>query len=256
LENRGGLGRLLIDFQAYAPGIIELPPIEIPPHRFTGFEITITSILETEPQALVLSGPAQPLSAPGTAVMIYGTVLGIIGFFLLVVPVRIWALPRLRGLGTRFRRRRMIRSMGSFLRRTRNALLRDKSPRGNPEAEALSRLSREFRIFLGSLSGVNCRAMVPREFLHLPPLTGFPQADDPVLSGQFLCDVFRRCDTLRFSGAGIERNGVIGILDDFKTLIDALDRAEREPRRSPGTSEISPGISPEISPEIPAKGAP
>jgi hypothetical protein len=246
LEHRGTMSRLLIDFQAYAPGIIELPPIEIASHTFTGLEITISSILDTRPQGMVLSGPAPPLSAPGTAVMIYGTTLGIIGFFLLVVLGRIWGLPRLRRLGTRLRRRRMIRSMGKILRRLRNTLVKDKSATGvagGPEGEILGRVSREFRTFLGLLSGMNCRAMVPREFLDLPFLAGFPEDQDEALSGTFLCDIFRRCDTLRFSGAGIEGAAVIGVLDDFKRIIDALDRGEGEAR----------GVS--KTPEAPAEGA-
>ncbi|MDR2029689.1 MAG: hypothetical protein LBP93_09160 [Treponema sp.] len=237
LERRGGMSRLLIDFRAYAPGLIKLPPIEIASHTFTGLELTISSILDADPQGKVLSGPTPPLSAPGTAVMIYGTLLGILGFFLLVVLGRIWALPRLRNLGVRFRRRRRIRAMGRILRRLRNTLLKDKSA-GGPEAEILSRVSREFRTFLGLLSGMNCRAMVPREFTALPSLTGAPEDHDAVLSGEFLRDVFSRCDTLRFSGAGIRGTDVIGILDDFKSFTDALERGERESRRLAGRARI------------------
>jgi hypothetical protein len=245
LERRGNISRLLIDFQAYAPGIIELPPVEIASYTFTGLEINISSILDTRPQGMVLSGPAPPLSAPGTAVMIYGTALGIIGLFLLLVLGRIWGLPRLRSLGRRFRRRRMIRSMGRILRRLRNALLKDKSGTagGDLAGKILGRISREFRTFLGLLSGENCRAMVPREFLGLPLLAGFPEDPDEALSGKFLCDIFRRCDTLRFSGDGVEGAAVIGVLDDFKRITDALDRGERESRRAAKT------------PKVPAEGA-
>jgi hypothetical protein len=200
-----------------------------------GLELTISSILDSEPRGMVLSGPAPPLSAPGTAVLIYGTILGLIVFFLLAVLGKFWILPRLRGLGTRFRRRRMIRSMGRILRRLRNTLVKDKSGAG---AEVLRRVSQDFRTFLGFFASVNCRAMVPREFLGLSSLTGFPEGPGQALSGEFLCDIFLRCDTLRFGGGRIEGAEVIGILDDCKRFTDALDRREREPRRFSGTSNI------------------
>jgi hypothetical protein len=240
LERRGGMSRLLIDFQAYAPGIIELPPIEIASYTFTGLELTISSILDAGPQGKVLSGPTPPLAAPGTAVMIYGTVLGILGFFLLLVLGRIWGLSRLRNLGMRFRRRRRIRAMGKILRRLRSTLLKDRSgpAGGGPEAEILGHISREFRVFLGLLCGMNCRAMVPREFLALPSLTGSPEDHDAVLSGEFLCDIFYRCDTLRFSGAGIKGDEVLDILDDFKRVTDALDYRERGARGFSGAAKI------------------
>jgi hypothetical protein len=129
----------------------------------------------------------------------------------------------------------MIRSMGRILRRLRNTLVKDKSGAG---AEVLRRVSQDFRTFLGFLSAVNCRAMVPREFLGLSFLTGFPEDPGQTLSGEFLCDIFRRCDTLRFGGGPIEGAEVIGILDDCKKFTDALDRREREPRRFSGTSNI------------------
>jgi hypothetical protein len=84
LVRRGAAVLLLVDFQAFAPGRIELPPIEIAlkengaSHTFTGLEVTVSSILEMEQRGMVLSGPAEPLAAPGTAAMIYGTILGII----------------------------------------------------------------------------------------------------------------------------------------------------------------------------------
>jgi hypothetical protein len=83
--------------------------------------------------------------------------------------------------------------------------------------------------------------MVPREFLFLPSLTGSPEDQDAVLSGEFLCDIFYRCDTLRFSGAGIKGSEAIDILDDFKRITDALDHGERESRRFSGPVKIPAG---------------
>jgi hypothetical protein len=215
LDRRETAARLIVDFQAYVPGLIEFPSIEIGSYSFPGLQAPISSILSVERRGMVLSAPADPLAAPGTAVMIYGTVLGIILCLLGITLGSFWGKRMLRDFWERLRRRQLIRAMGRSLRRLRNG-------GAGGEAETLLRLSADFRIFLSVLTGTNCRAMVPREFLSLPPL-----GPGALLSGASIADLFRRCDTLRFSGAGIEQAAVSAILDDFRTMISALDAAER-----------------------------
>ncbi|MDR1597060.1 MAG: hypothetical protein LBR99_05075, partial [Treponema sp.] len=203
LERRGAAARLLVDFQAYVPGLILLPPIEIASHTFTGLEVSVSSILSVEQRGMVLSEPEEPLAAPGTAVMIYGTILGILFLLLALTLGGFWGKTRLSGFTERIRRRRVIRAMGRRLKRLRSAGA-DKTDKNR---EILETLSREFRIFLGILMGTNCRAMVPREFLTLPaPGNGYG------LSPSALSELFRHCDTLRFSGADIERERVFNLL--------------------------------------------
>ena len=74
--------------------------------------------------------------------------------------------------------------------------------------------------------------MVPREFLTLPAL-----GEEPALSQTAVSELFRRCDTLRFSGAGIEREAVWTLLDDFRALTGLLEAAEKERYRSPRNSQ-------------------
>jgi hypothetical protein len=217
LERRGTAARLLVDFQAYAPGLIELPPITIASYTFTGLEVNINSILSVEQQGMVLSGPEEPMAAPGTAVLIYGTIIGIVLLLLGLTLGSFWGKTRLGALADMLRRRRVIRAMGKSLRRLRGW------NSGGRETETLEALSAEFRNFLGIITGINCRAMVPREFLGLPSL-----GPGSALSGAALSALFRRCDTLRFSGAGIEREAVAALLDDFQSLIAALADAEKE----------------------------
>jgi hypothetical protein len=217
LERRGTAARLLIDFQAYVPGIIEFPPITIASYTFTGLEVNINSILSVEQQGMVLSGPEEPMAAPGTATLIYGTIIGIVLFLLALTLGSFWGKTRLGALADMLRRRRVIRAMGRTLRRLRGW------NNGGREIETLEALSTEFRSFLGIITGTNCRAMVPREFLALPSL-----GPGDALSGSALWALFRRCDTLRFSGAGIERDAVFTLLDDFRNLIAALAAAEKE----------------------------
>ena len=78
--------------------------------------------------------------------------------------------------------------------------------------------------------------MVPREFLALPAL-----GDAAALSPEAVSDLFRRCDTLRFSGVGIEGGAVFNLLDEFKELTGLLDAAEKEKRRQPAAG---PGTKP------------
>ncbi|GHV78373.1 hypothetical protein AGMMS49944_01640 [Spirochaetia bacterium] len=229
LERRGNSFRLLVDFQAFTPGRIVLPPIEIAfkengafrengaSHTFTGLEITVSSILQVEQRGMVLSEPAEPLAAPGTAALIYGTILGIILLLLALALGGVKGRTRLRNFAERLRRRRVIRAMAKSLKRLRAG-----------EGEILETLSGEFRTGLGILTGTNCRAMVPREFLTLPAL-----GEEDALSPAALSALFRRCDTLRFSGADIEQAAVVKLLDDFKEMTVLLEAAEKDRYRKP-----------------------
>jgi hypothetical protein len=213
LENWGETGHLTVDFRAYAPGVIALPPIEIASLTFRGLTVNVASILEAEGGALVLSGPAPPLAVPGTMGLIYGTALGIVvfiaGFTLLVLR----GGPGFRRWREWFRRHYLFWSMGKVLKRLGLAL--DSGGQGQA-AEALDNLSREFRTFLGLFTGMNCRAMTGEEFLLLPPLTPDP-------AGPFLTDFFRRCDALRFSGGEIECGCAAELLGQVRDFIGKME---------------------------------
>jgi hypothetical protein len=219
VERRGAAAMLLVDFQAYVPGTIALPPLEIASHTFAGLEVTISSILSVEQRGMVLSGPAEPLVAPGTAALIYGAILGLLLLLLALTLGSLWGRTRLSDWAERLKRQRVIRAMGRTLKR-----LRAFSPGG--DLEILETLSRDFRVFLGMLTGINCRAMVPSELLALDGLGA-----GAALRPEAVADLFRRCDALRFSGADVERETVFALLDDFKTLAGLLDAAERERNR-------------------------
>jgi hypothetical protein len=242
LARRGNSSQLIIDFQAYVPGQVKLPPIEIASYTFADLEVPISSILGASDQRnLVLSGPADPLAAPGTAMMIYGTILFLILGLLVLTLGRFWGRTRFLTLRERFKRRQIIRAMGKTLKRLRNGLLKEKDSlsaggklitdaESGREKEVLTELSREFRIYLGLLTGANCRAMVPREFLSLPSLGG-----GNYLAGDFISSLFRGCDTLRFSGGSVEKEPALELLGDFKKLTDALDKAERDKTTAGGS---------------------
>jgi hypothetical protein len=220
LENRGGNYRLIVDFKAFAPGLIILPPIEIASLTFTDLEVTVASILEAG--GLVLSEPAPPLVVPGTMGMIYGAALGMAVFIAGMVLLIFKGGPAFRRWRERFRQRYVIRSMGKVLRYLRNTLEKGGSEKASG---ILDRLSLEFKTFLGFFTGLNCRAMTGEEFLFFPSLTPDP-------SGPFLRDFFRRCDILRFSGAEIKNRDVLELLDLAKDF--TVKMTSRKPPGSGG----------------------
>ncbi|MDR1374604.1 MAG: hypothetical protein LBJ24_06505 [Treponema sp.] len=223
LDRRGEKARLLVDFHAFSPGLISLPPVEIASRSFTGLEVRVSSILESD-EDLVLSSPAPPLAVPGTVLVIYGAVFAGIVVILGLVFGGIWYGKRLDYLRTRGLRRQALRSMWKMLRQLRSALGRNRTGEG----EALTLAASEFRNFLSCFSGMNCRAMIPGEFLGLPSL--FPPEERKAsfdING-FLRDLFRRCDTLRFSGAVIDRKITFDVMKDIRTFVSALEKAEKQ----------------------------
>jgi hypothetical protein len=233
LEHRGDLPRLLVDFTAYAPGVLEIPPF--PELGISGLTVNIASILDAGGDGLVLSNPASPLPAPGTMFVIYGTVTGIIILLLAGIGGGVWGRRHLGDILERRRRRRLISLMGKVERRLRLNLLRGES--GSTDyAETLACLSGEFRTFLGYFSGLNCRAMTAGEFFSFSILGDaaagtavFAEtaASAPVLTGEYLGGLFRRIDRLRFSGEGIGQANVLDILNGVKNFLDALGQAVR-----------------------------
>jgi hypothetical protein len=221
LDERNGV--LLVDFTAYAPGPLELPPLEIAGHRFTGLRVNISSVLGS---GTGLSPSAPPLAVPGTSLIIYGTVFGLVTALLLGIAAIFWSRYHFEDFRLRLRRRRLIRAMERFLRRLRSSLGKERIG----AAETLSRLSSEFRIFLGLFAELNCRAMVPREFLSYPV---FPEGGK---TGPVLQDLFRRCDLLRFSGREIARAEAADLVDEAGTFVRDLTAAvfpEKTPERGP-----------------------
>jgi hypothetical protein len=192
---------LLIDFTAFVPGQVGLPPLslpQLPGFSLEGRHVNIASILgdanplnsrglagppaspDSGDGILVLSNPAPPLAVPGTALLIYGTSALIVLALLLILGGGVWGRPCLAGLLEAQRRRRLVRLMGSIGKQ-----LREKLPLGAYQ-DLLRELSVEFRAFLGyfydgSQAGPgqaapmsrDCRAMTAAEFLSLPPLFAF-----------------------------------------------------------------------------------
>jgi hypothetical protein len=230
LERRPSGSRLLIEFAAFTPGDLELPPIEIGGERFSCLRVTIGSVIGGGQTDAVLSAPARPLAIPGTGLLVYGTLGAFTLFLLLSLWAGIWGRRHLSGWLLKWQRMRLIVSMAGIEKRLRRSLLREGKAR-----ETLNSLSGEFRAFLSFFTGENCRAMTAAELGQLPPEAlalwrGGECAEDAAreLGGDFLGPFFRRCDTLRFSGSEIISNDeVLAMLGDLRRFLAALYKTGR-----------------------------
>ena len=223
LERRPTGSTLVLEFSAFQPGLLHFPPIEIGGEIFMGLSAEIRSVIEESGSDLELSPPALPLAIPGTAGLIYGTMITLAVLLL----IGLWFLFKgrafLRVYILKWKRRRMLVLMKYTGRRLHRALLRDGKSR-----EILDILSGEFRNFLSLFSGENCRAMTAREFDLRPGFLKTASEDSSVQQPNgFLGNFFRRCDELRFSGSFAKNNDVLVMLADLQLFLDELDKNER-----------------------------
>ena len=218
LERRPGGSRLAVEFAAFAPGVLELPPIEVAGETFAGLTVTIGSVLAPS-EIPILSPPAPPLAVPGTALLVYGTIAAIVASLLLVSLIsfrgHVWVMVWLAA----WRRRRMLSAMLGAERRLRKALAKGADPR-----EVLDALSGEFRGFLAGLTGENCRTMTASE---IGRLVGCPHLQDDAPGGEFLGSFFDRCDGARFSGRAIGGDETLAIIDDLRGFLLAMKALNR-----------------------------
>jgi hypothetical protein len=222
LERRITGSRLIIEFTPFAAGVLKLPDIEIGGDCFSGFTITVNSLIDIH-SAPVLSSAAPTLAMPGTAAMLYGLMAVIV----IIILSALWfifkgraALDKLR---EKLKRRRLFKSIRNTQKRLYRALLR-----GAEKRKILDKLSQEFKKFLSTLTGNNCRAMTAREFIEL-----FSQLPKDLFSAQedsayFLGNFFRRCDILRFSGSDIDAQNIFHLLSELNNFICALENKEKD----------------------------
>ena len=222
LERRPGGCRLTIEFSAYAPGILELPPISIAGESFAGLKIEISSILEPDTAGAVLSGVELPLAIPGTSLLVYGTISAIIIALLLGLWALLWGRRKMKGWLEAWKRRRLVVSMWRIEKHLRKSLAK-----GSAGRKILDTLSAEFRSFLSYFSGRSCRAMTAFEFGRV----SFFEEYNNVPGSEFLGAFFDRCDCIRFSGGGIENSQTLALLGEVRSFLKALDRAMRKSGR-------------------------
>jgi hypothetical protein len=228
VESRGGEGRIFIEFTAYAPGLLALPPVEIPSGFLTGLRVEITSILERGNEGRVLSDPAPPLSAPGTGLFIYGTVVCLLLGLFFFLGGTYWFRSHFRALLEAWKRRRLIIGMLSLMRRLKREILKGPIlPDPGTYGKLLDFFSGEFRSFLARYTGRECRAMTARE-LHALPLP--PEVPAPG-------GLVRAWDERRYSGSDIKREELLDMLEEARGFTEALEKAERTRNLNGGNND-------------------
>jgi hypothetical protein len=225
VERRPGGSRLVVEFTAFTPGILILPPLEIEEKIFNGLKIEISSILEPGESGFVLSGPAPPLAIPGTSFLVYGTISVILLALLLSIWILLWGRKRINGWLTAWKHKLLLVSMLRIERRLRRSLAKGESRRG-----ILDVLSSEFRSFLAWFTGENCRAMTAAELDRLSALFPAGNIHFP-RNGEFPGAFCSRCDSIRFNGAEISEDETLSLLDSLRLFLLELNRTMREKSR-------------------------
>jgi hypothetical protein len=230
IETRTGLPRLLVDFRAYVPGIIELPPLNLGSYEFSGLKVEITSILEAEGDR-VLSDAAPPMPVPGTLPLIYGSIIGIILILLFALIFVFRGIPYLKALRTWQYRKSVLRSLKKSLAKMRASL----SKNTVSVNELLAQAAQDFRKFLSFFTKINCFTMVAKEFLMLKKM----MKQDELKGGEtyiaehaeIVYRIFKRCDDLRFSGMVHSKENILQFLDSILQFAAEFEAREKESLR-------------------------
>ena len=220
LERRASANRLLIEFTAFVPGILELPIIEIGGRYFPNLTVTVHSIIDTR-NSITLSAPASSLAMPGTALMLYGGMAAIVFLILFSVWFFVKGRKLIKKWKAKWKRWRIFASIRGTEKRLYKSVLKKIDKR-----IVLDKLSQETRTFLSVLTEKNCFSMTAREFNSLP----FDLTNDKYTG--FLETFFTTCDKLRFSGDRINAQDIFTLLENLHGFVDALelyfDRKERD----------------------------
>jgi hypothetical protein len=218
IEQRTGSRRLIIEFTAFAPGILEFPVIKMGEISFSELTVTVNSVLDNR-SSLVLSGPAAALAMPGTAFMVYGAITGLIILVLLIIWFILKGRILINNLIEKWKRLRLFSSIKKIEKRLSKSV-----QNGENSRLILDKLSEHFRIFLSVLSGKNCRTMTAPEFKKLP----LQITENQDISSSFLHDFFRDCDDLRFSGIDAASQDILYLLACLRRFIAAVENTKKE----------------------------
>ncbi|MDR3356223.1 MAG: hypothetical protein LBO04_03445 [Spirochaetaceae bacterium] len=227
--------RVIIEFQAFRTGLVELPPIPLSGEVWLrGLQVNIASILDSEKGAMTLSPGAGLLSAPGTFWII--TAFSMLSVIVLAVFLLLWLKggALFAGISGAIRTRLLLHRVNARLRSLEKRLELGQIT----EKDALSVLSSELRAFLSRLWKRPCYAVSAGEFLYfeLPePLSaggktdaGYGEAGTVRLLSA-LSAFFSRCDALRFASGLVTRETARTVCDEAKALVTGAELAKSKP---------------------------
>jgi hypothetical protein len=210
---------LLLDFRAFVPGRVQIPPFAIGGIPFDTLEVNISSILQNDEDRGILSPAAGLLAAPGSIWIIVGIFAAFIALVLLIITCGAGkgAIPR--HLFAKIRQAYLLNSMRRIFKTLRQKLRTE----GVQERRILDWLTSELRGFISLYTGIDCRSFVPHEFLP----------------DRQLYDFFNRCDTLRFGRAAISADSVSRLIDDAEHAVEDI-AARLHNGRQKGASTAAP----------------
>jgi len=215
-------GKLIIDFQIFKTGVVKLPPVKINISKGEGYEGYEISDMEVKVTSLIDSGAStalspfkKPLNAPGTLWIIVFSV------FIIILIITFTMLFLLNGgsffvnLTNNIKKKYIIFTTRRAIKRLRLSI-----KKGTKDLQtALGEISTELRVFLDRYFNLNCRSMVPAEFLtiKLPEDAALPEKYSPEYFFKFFTD----CDTTRFSGQNVSLEAVSATIDEVENFIKA-----------------------------------
>ncbi|MDR2543628.1 MAG: hypothetical protein LBC80_09330 [Treponema sp.] len=229
LERRVTGNRLLIEFSAFTPGVLELPVIEIGDEYFIGLTVTVSSLINDRSSHILL-GAAAALTIPGTALMLYSLLAFVVFLILFTILFLLKGRKFINKLRQGWKYYWLFSSIRKIEKQLRMAILKDVDKR-----IILDKLSDEFRIFLSNLIGINCRAMTAVEFELSANDEKLSYLQNPVNLPDY-ADFFRTCDVLRFSGADIDSQKIVQLLDDLKNILLTLENAKNSRQKEGKTT--------------------
>lgn len=154
------LKALVVQFQAWKPGVIVLPPITIGGEELAGLRLTISSYLSREEVPLVLAPQEGPLVVPGTfwllfAAALAGVILILAALFIILYSKGAYKMI-LESAKIYKPKRRIMRNVQKFRKKL------EKGKIGN--MDFLAALCVEFRSFVGLVYAIDCGALTSGEF--------------------------------------------------------------------------------------------
>jgi hypothetical protein len=241
IETQSGNPRLIVDFRSYVTGIAAFPILKIGTYEFAGITVYINSLLETD-GGRVLSKAAPPLQIPGTLSLVYGSIIGIVLFLLILIMFVFQGIPYLRMIMVKRQRRFAFRVFKKSIQKIRNAVMKNDVSAN----ELLAKASHDFRIFLSFFTKMNCLSLVPKEFLHLSAMMNQHELSGGEVyifeHAEQIYYLFTSCDELRFSGNNYETERILHVLDDMSRFCAAFESSEKVSSRKM-FSKVSEAVS-------------
>jgi hypothetical protein len=220
LERRRSGSTLFIEFTAFRTGRLYFPSVKAGDEIFTGLYVNIQSVIPAG-AGYELGAPASSIAIPGTALMVYGSLIAIVLIILAVIWILFIGKKHISRLMLRLKRRRLLSLIKADIKHMRKYL-----KRGGNERELLDILCGELRSFLSSFSERNCRAMTAEE---MDKINLFQQCEafEYERLADFPGGFFRKCDRYRFSGGAVLADDALSLLDESLAHIENAAETEK-----------------------------